>query len=251
MSDVLVHPEHRVASKPKDVVEGYGCKGVQGRPTTPKGCEASKYWYQKAIPTWAHVMNSIKNNQGLDGRRKKTRRKRRRVRGGRTKCQCKLLLLELFTPQQRDILMARLLQNIFFPRQGNNQTNEDLVSSLKRSRTFTSEQVEQGDFQITPQIDNFSDVSHTSSILCYWRLVSRSLPWQSSQVLKDGLQHFVRDEFLFCLTVCSAPHMHAMCLDNLNVQPGNIILDIGSGSGIFTAYCAFIAGPVSYPSLDS
>lgn len=40
----------------------------------------------------------------------------------------------------------------------------------------------------------------------------------------------------------SAPHMHAFCLENLDVQPGNSVLDIGCGSGYITAACAYLAG---------
>lgn len=52
---------------------------------------------------------------------------------------------------------------------------------------------------------------------------------------------FVAEGFL------SAPHMHAMCLENMNIEPGDIILDIGSGSGLLTAYCAYLTGPVRIP----
>jgi len=41
----------------------------------------------------------------------------------------------------------------------------------------------------------------------------------------------------------SAPHMYAMCLDKLDIQPGHIILDIGSGTGHLTAIAAFLAQP--------
>lgn len=33
----------------------------------------------------------------------------------------------------------------------------------------------------------------------------------------------------------SAPHMYAICLENLEIEPGNKVLDIGSGTGHFTA----------------
>lgn len=32
----------------------------------------------------------------------------------------------------------------------------------------------------------------------------------------------------------SAPHMYAVCLDKLNIEPGNAVLDIGSGCGLLT-----------------
>jgi protein-L-isoaspartate O-methyltransferase len=41
----------------------------------------------------------------------------------------------------------------------------------------------------------------------------------------------------------SAPHMYAMCLENLDIQPGHAVLDIGSGTGHFTALAAFLSGP--------
>jgi len=42
----------------------------------------------------------------------------------------------------------------------------------------------------------------------------------------------------------SAPHMHVMCLQELEdkLNPGSKILDIGSGSGIFSAYCGKMVG---------
>jgi protein-L-isoaspartate O-methyltransferase len=32
----------------------------------------------------------------------------------------------------------------------------------------------------------------------------------------------------------SAPHMYAECLDKLNIEPGNAVLDVGSGCGHLT-----------------
>ena len=40
----------------------------------------------------------------------------------------------------------------------------------------------------------------------------------------------------------SAPHMHATCLEALDLQPGHSFLDIGSGCGLVTAAAAFLVG---------
>ena len=39
----------------------------------------------------------------------------------------------------------------------------------------------------------------------------------------------------------SAPHMHATCLEALDLQPGHAFLDIGCGCGLVTAAAAFLA----------
>jgi len=44
----------------------------------------------------------------------------------------------------------------------------------------------------------------------------------------------------------SAPHMYGMCLEKLDIQPGNIVLDIGSGTGHFTVISAYLAGPEGF-----
>jgi len=44
----------------------------------------------------------------------------------------------------------------------------------------------------------------------------------------------------------SAPHMYVMCLQSLDIQPGNSILDIGSGSGHFTVLAGYLTGPTGF-----
>lgn len=40
----------------------------------------------------------------------------------------------------------------------------------------------------------------------------------------------------------SAPHMHASCLEALQLQPGHRFLDVGCGSGTINACAAYIVG---------
>ena len=47
----------------------------------------------------------------------------------------------------------------------------------------------------------------------------------------------------------SAPHMHATCLEALDLQPGHSFLDIGSGCGLVTAAAAFLVSTQCEASL--
>lgn len=42
----------------------------------------------------------------------------------------------------------------------------------------------------------------------------------------------------------SAHHIYCMCLETLDIQPGQSFLDIGCGSGYVSAVASFITGPV-------
>jgi protein-L-isoaspartate O-methyltransferase len=42
----------------------------------------------------------------------------------------------------------------------------------------------------------------------------------------------------------SAPHMYAVCLENLDIQEGMSFLDVGSGCGHFTVIAGYLVGKV-------
>jgi len=44
----------------------------------------------------------------------------------------------------------------------------------------------------------------------------------------------------------SAPHMYAMCFEQLDIEPGNHILDIGCGTGHFTVMAGYLTGPLGF-----
>jgi len=115
--------------------------------------------------------------------------------------------------------MARLLQTLFFnPRRAGNNTNEGLVSALKISGTFQNPKIEEAMLAIPRHMFVTEDLL--------------------AEAYHDNPLRFSRMGFNI-----SAPHMHAMCLENMNIQPGDIILDIGSGSGLLTALAAYLTGP--------
>eukprot|EP01124_Arcella_intermedia_P021945 TRINITY_DN3166_c0_g1_i1.p1 TRINITY_DN3166_c0_g1~~TRINITY_DN3166_c0_g1_i1.p1 ORF type:complete len:580 (+),score=70.41 TRINITY_DN3166_c0_g1_i1:34-1740(+) len=118
---------------------------------------------------------------------------------------------------QRDAILARFLRNVFYETEDITR-NEDLIRTLKRSKTLTDPKVEEAliviprEYFVTPDLKNVA--------------------------YNDCPLRFPKMAFNI-----SAPHMYALCLEKLNIQPGNVILDIGSGSGHLTALAGYLTGP--------
>jgi len=96
--------------------------------------------------------------------------------------------------------------------------NEELIRNLKEAGTLSNKKVEEAllviprEFFVTPDLKD--------------------------EAYNDNPLRFSKMGFNI-----SAPHMYAMCLENLTIQPGNVILDIGSGSGHLTALAGYLTGP--------
>jgi 2-polyprenyl-3-methyl-5-hydroxy-6-metoxy-1,4-benzoquinol methylase len=124
---------------------------------------------------------------------------------------------DLVDDEQREAFLARFLRNVFYERAGANR-NEDLVRNLKETGTLSDKRVEE-------------------ALLCIPRehFVTPDL---RDEAYNDHPLRFSKMGFNI-----SAPHMYAMCLEKLDIQLGNYILDIGSGSGHLTALAGYLCGP--------
>lgn len=112
--------------------------------------------------------------------------------------------------------MQYLLRGGFLANRGNN-TNQDLVQGLRGRNAFTSEIVERALLTIPRGCFVTEDMR--------------------ASAYSDEPLRFAKFGFNI-----SAPHMYAMCLEKLELEPGNTVLDIGSGCGHFTALAGWIVG---------
>jgi protein-L-isoaspartate(D-aspartate) O-methyltransferase len=119
--------------------------------------------------------------------------------------------------QAREALLQHILRNVFHVRT-NSETNEDLVKHLQKSGLLKNERIIKAMLAIPRGLFVTDDVREEAYI--------------------DTPLRLAKHNFNF-----SAPHMYAMCLENLDIQPGHTVLDIGSGTGHFTALAAFLSGP--------
>lgn len=103
----------------------------------------------------------------------------------------------------------------------NIDTNEDLIESLRDSDQIVTPEVEQAMLLFKREYFLTEDLLDTAYI--------------------DTPLRFAKMGFNI-----SAPHMHAHCLEALDIKEGNRILDIGCGSGYITAVGAYLAGPTGH-----
>eukprot|EP01125_Pyxidicula_operculata_P018073 TRINITY_DN63_c0_g1_i12.p1 TRINITY_DN63_c0_g1~~TRINITY_DN63_c0_g1_i12.p1 ORF type:complete len:367 (+),score=40.25 TRINITY_DN63_c0_g1_i12:56-1156(+) len=97
-------------------------------------------------------------------------------------------------------------------------SNEGLVNALEMEGLFTSPKIRSA-FLSVPRGD--------------------FIPWEHNE--EAYIDHPIRIESLgFNI---SAPHMYAVCLQNLDIQPGNSFLDVGCGCGLMTAIAGVLVGP--------
>jgi protein-L-isoaspartate(D-aspartate) O-methyltransferase len=96
-------------------------------------------------------------------------------------------------------------------------TNEDLVQNLRRNGVIQSDPVKRA-MQLCPR-DLFVPAEHRD------------------EALVDAPIRVERHDFNI-----SAPHMHATCLEALQLRPGHRFLDVGSGCGLLTACGAYLVG---------
>jgi len=97
------------------------------------------------------------------------------------------------------------------------QTNEELVRNLQRSEALKTPKIIEA-FSILPRAEFL-------------------LPDMLDEAYNDHPLRFATMGFNI-----SAPHMYAMCLENLQIEEGNSFLDIGSGCGLLTMMGSFLVG---------
>jgi protein-L-isoaspartate O-methyltransferase len=118
--------------------------------------------------------------------------------------------------QYRDIFLQRIFRTIYD--RGISNTNENLINNLKQQGILVTPKIEEVFLAIPREYFVTEDIKAEAYFDTPLRLS------------KMGFN-------------ISAPHMYAMCLEKLDIQPGNIVLDIGSGTGHFTALSAYLCQP--------
>lgn len=111
----------------------------------------------------------------------------------------------------------RLLHGGRMMEHGAAATNDALVANLKRGGVIQSDRV------------------HIALKLCARDLFVPET--HADEALVDAPIRVEEHDFNI-----SAPHMHATCLEALQLQPGHKFLDVGSGCGVLTACGAYLVG---------
>ncbi|CAL5223332.1 g5831 [Coccomyxa viridis] len=100
-----------------------------------------------------------------------------------------------------------------------NGSNDELVSNLRRVGVLNSDKVMKA-MKVCAR-NAFLPEAHRNPEEAF----------MDSPIHLDGLHFNV-----------SAPHMHATCLEELDLKPGHSFLDVGSGCGIIAACAAYLVG---------